>query len=749
QALIRGTKKLLQEEAETAKQNALLALAQVEDHRGALENLGRAEALLIKIGKQPFDIRKLPEIVKSNETVEERLEWGKDYFWIGKYDKAEEYFEAVLVEDPYHVEAMRYLKKIAELQRAIATRERNAWIEKKMTDVRSSWVPPIKSDIIKRQGPDRTKQVDLKTPAMILEEKMEKIVIPSIEFRSVNIQDVVKFLVDASIAGDPEKSGVNIILNLRDNSPAAPSGGGNRGGGGDDLFAPDDSDPFSFDDDGGFDLDPLDTGGGADADAGGGGGANRAITLSLRRVSLLDAIRYITEVANLKYRIENNAVIITPPGAAVGRIITRIYPVQPSLIEKQINSAEFDVDAADDEFVAIGGRDTDIAGPSTGQVRELFTGFGVSFPEGTSISYNAAIASLIVANTPENLEVFERILAKINVVPNQVEIEARFVEIGQTDLTEMGLEWIFTDDVEIAERKGLGPAATKPRIIAHEDPDGITKGLRYFSLGTSGLLRQSQGEVEAPPFVGNILRVSGILTNPELSVVLHALNQKGNVDVLSAPRVTTRTGLNAIIEVVEEIIYPSEFETNVQSFDSVVTDIDGDLRNVRTRAVVVTPGSFETREVGVILNVTPTVGPDGYTIELTMSPEVAELVDWIQYGSVFGDQVINIPQPIFSSRNVTTSIVIWDGQTVVMGGLISERFQKMDDRVPILGDIPFFGRLFQSKGSESQKRNLLIFVTARVVDPAGNPIHKDGSFDLISGAPTPAGLPINNGGGGL
>ena len=132
------------------------------------------------------------------------------------------------------------------------------------------------------------------------------------------------------------------------------------------------------------------------------------------------------------------------------------------------------------------------------------------------------------------------------------------------------------------------------------------------------------------------------------------------------------------------------------------------------------PESFETREVGVILNVTPTVGPDKYTIDLPLAPEVAELVDWIQYGT----PPFNIPQPIFASRNATTSIVIWDGQTIVMGGLINEIITRFDDKIPFIGDLPIVGRLFRSEGEASRKRNLLIFVTARIVDPAGQVVNK-------------------------
>lgn len=78
-------------------------------------------------------------------------------------------------------------------------------------------------------------------------------------------------------------------------------------------------------------------------------------------------------------------------------------------------------------------------------------------------------------------------------------------------------------------------------------------------------------------------------------------------------------------------------------------------------------------------------------------------------------------QPIFSVREVSTRVTIWDGATIVMGGLTREEVKKVEDKVPILGDIPLLGRLFRSKGESSQKRNLIIFVTANLVNPGGAP----------------------------
>lgn len=84
-----------------------------------------------------------------------------------------------------------------------------------------------------------------------------------------------------------------------------------------------------------------------------------------------------------------------------------------------------------------------------------------------------------------------------------------------------------------------------------------------------------------------------------------------------------------------------------------------------------------------------------------------------------------LPLPRIRVRQVTTSAIVWDGQTIVLGGLITENLARVKDKVPVLGDMPLVGRLFRSESSVSQKKNLVIFVTPTIIDPAGNRLHTD------------------------
>jgi len=565
------------------------------------------------------------------------------------------------------------------------------------------------------QGLGAETQIDTVTAQQRLQKKMENIIIPSIEFRQANITDVVNFLVDASVAGDTNGVGVNIILKLAmpgaDSAPAPA------------VSAP--ADDFGFGADFGATTQPAvqSTPGAANVPA---------ITLNLRRINLLDAIKYITEVADLRYRLEDNVVIITPANVVSGRVITRMYPVQPSILDVIVETQEDETQTAtgrQGDFIELGAGTTSI---KRSDVKQFFERAGVPFPVGTSITYNQSISQLIVANTAENLENFERILSRLNVIPNQVGIEARFVEVNQDDLEELGFQWFLTDNWEIAQRNsGVSPAATES-ILMRSDSDGFTKGNRFFARSaSSGAIQPTSTTLLGADqtALGGIATFASVLTNPELTLVVNALKQKGGTDLLSAPRVTTRSGVNAQIQVVQEIIYPTDFTSESVGGDigiftdnsSLAPGVGGGTVDNNVTSIIVYPDTFSTREIGVLLNVTPTVGPDGYTIDLTLVPEVSELVDWIQYGQA----PFNIPQPIFGSRKVTTSIVVWDGQTVVLGGLIREDLVKYEDKIPVLGDIPILGRLFTSKGELSKKKILLIFVTARLVGPDGKPIQRD------------------------
>lgn len=155
-------------------------------------------------------------------------------------------------------------------------------------------------------------------------------------------------------------------------------------------------------------------------------------------------------------------------------------------------------------------------------------------------------------------------------------------------------------------------------------------------------------------------------------------------------------------------------------------------------------------EVGPILDVVPDVLSDGYTINLTLIPSLIEFSGYqnppsLGSFSASGLNVVLLPTalPEFSVREVTTTVNVWDGQTVVLGGLVNSLIMEEKDTVPVLGDVPILGRLFQSTQKTETKRNLMIFVTATLIDPAGNRVHSDDElpFAQTSVPPQPPAAP--------
>jgi general secretion pathway protein D len=149
--------------------------------------------------------------------------------------------------------------------------------------------------------------------------------------------------------------------------------------------------------------------------------------------------------------------------------------------------------------------------------------------------------------------------------------------------------------------------------------------------------------------------------------------------------------------------------------------------NVGTAAITPQQASLE---VGPVLDVIPVVLSDGYTINLTLIPSYTQFGGYDTPPNISGLNMANVVMvptilPFFTIRQVITTVNIWDNQTVVLGGLISSDIQTTKDKVPLLGDLPLAGRLFQSQSKVSVKKNLMIFVTATMVDPAGNRVHSD------------------------
>ncbi len=674
---------------------------------------------------QPLD--QTPEFVAKKDQIKRLFREGKILMNSGQYDEAESRFQQVLILDPYNADAHVLLKALSKQRIDYAQGAQDETRVHRLWEVSDRWTPPISSEVQPPKSEETAGPIvrDALRQESITK-KLNEIIIPEINFREAAVSDVIPYLSNESRIRDPEKVGVNFILSsvIAGPSPstaptptaAAPTARGAEATA-------------------------------AEAPTAAAVSSGQKITVTLHNIRLIDVLNEVVKTGlGLKYRIDPSAVIILPPDAPEGEMVTRSYPVTPGVFRVPpagagtgVGTANATPTGAVGSYRAIGENQVAAAAVATNEVQSTFRNAGVPFPPGSSLVYNSRTSTIIIRNTPENLEIFERVLSAYNFIPSQIEIEAKFVQVSQNDLDELGFDWqMGTKTVGSFDVTGGSGAETfPPGSGASSSPSyDITSGLQgvsaiqgnaISSLLAAGGLPTAVGTGSSAP-QSSIATIRGILTNPQFQVVINALAQKSSADTLSAPKVTTVSGQQAQIRSVQEFIYPTSWA------QPTATSSGGGVTGGGAVAVTPSiPSSFQTREVGVLLNVTPEVGADGYTINLTLAPEVSQFLGFINYGSPIGlssgagnvvTTMNNIEEPLFESENLTTSVVIWDGQTVVLGGLITEQLSKIDDKVPLLGDLPLVGRLFQSKVTQRSKLNLLVFVTARLIDPAGNPVHR-------------------------
>ena len=585
-----------------------------------------------------------PEHVENVGKVGKGLLLAASSVEIGNYDKALEEYEDVLRIDPYNTAARRGME-LAERKRAdYFDSARDHQRIRMLNIVNEAWEhkPAVKGFQVENTLGGG------KAPTVYLSQKMQKIVFPQVQFSGASIEEAVEFLRVKSrdldvYETDPARKGVNIILKPGESAPTA------------------------------------------------------SISLDLKDVPMQEALRYVTELAGMKYKVEPFAVLIVPVTETTTEQFTRIYKVPPDFESMSSGGGDAAATAAPaDPFAAGGGA----AATSTGLTKrqsalEILKGQGILFPDGATAVFNKVTSQLIVKNTQPNLDLVEAFVDSIiNQITKQVYITTKFVEVTQKNTDELGFDWL------------LGGFGTNSDTVV---VGGGTEGNWGGNVSYTG-------------------SVADLVTGGAIAPVTRGL----------------RTGSRAIRgDSLDSLFSPSD-----ASADTVAP-------GVLSIAGIFTDPQFGMRPVGVRMEVDPVIGENG-SIDLNLLPEVTEFDGFINYGSpiysvqpltdAFGITIGStqveltpntINQPIFSTRKVKTSVTVWDGQTVALGGLIREDVQDVEDKLPVLGDIPILGRLFRSEAEDHFKRNLMIFVTAVLIDPAGQRIKAQGSGGAVADGEAP------------
>lgn len=366
-------------------------------------------------------------------------------------------------------------------------------------------------------------------------------------------------------------------------------------------------------------------------------------------------------------------------------------------------------------------------------LRRFLQAAGVDFAGtvGSSLAFDGS--ALMVTQTRRNLRRLGELLARYREL-RQVEIEAKFMEVQDGALEELGVEWTAAKKPGATSGARVVDLASSNRSLARAFTNAVggTEGaIVRTGDGAAGLTLPIPNHPPPIPGTNNLglgaaalATVAGGVGELNVSAVLRALAQRSGTELLSAPRLTVLSGQAATITVAQELRFPQSYG-QVQSQVGTGSASGGGAAGVTITAG--TPQDFATRHVGVELRVTPTVEEDGRSITLALHPRVTEFEGFVEFGgqsvAVAGGSTVTVPsgfyQPIFAVREVSTQVTLRDGATLVLGGLAREDTRKTHDQVPLIGNVPVLGRLFRSGGESAQKRHLLIFVTARRVDAAG------------------------------
>ncbi|WP_276743802.1 hypothetical protein [Victivallis vadensis] len=632
-----------------------------------------------------------------------------------KFDEARNRAEQVFLIDPYDVDAIALLNKIYRQLYSYGLARHEADTAGMVAYSDWSWAEPVFSATLS-QGPSDSIQKQASNQGVYA--KMERIVFPTIAFDDADIMAVIRFLNNRSKTFDPDKEGVNIATGMNSKT-----------------------------------IEQL-----------------GRVTMNFTRIPMSEVLRYICQDTGLKYRIDGDNVFIGPE---VDEMQVRNFQIRGDLISSITDGADAAGDGMDMGGGPMGGAPAGAAGgggagagaelgvaggatdaktfltdASAGQVRKrvteaalkkYFGDRGVMFFDGSSISYDKRSGRLSVKNTPENLRRLDELIRQLDAIEKPlIMVEIKGIEVSEEDLQELGFDWSMS---------AIGSVKT--------DASGNMVSGWLFGQGggqsnpATRTVREGITEVNTalidgwnffPSLFGNV-HPFGSDVPLNISLTINALSRNTRTETLAAPKVMTSNDRMASVRMVKSYQFPEDWDAY---------EIEDDDGNYTITAPV--PSFGDETDIGIIFDVTPKVNADNYTITLEVNPTVTNYIGRDEYnievkgvlseyvpatnsaGELIGGTTLkqtpttdrfNVWKPIISRRNVKVNVNVYDGETIVLGGMIDATTTTRTDKWPILGDLPLVGRFFQSQSENIKRNNLLLFVTTRLVGNDGVPIRRN------------------------
>ncbi len=667
-----------------------------------------------------------PQHVGNVEEVKRLLSLAYGYYELADYDKALETFDAVLRIDSYNTAASRGKELVQNRKKQYYKSARDAYRAHALNEVDKSWEEPapVETSVVEVAASESGSVVrqDAETEDRIVA-ALKEMVLPEIAFDDAPVNDVIEALQGQVARFEAQGVSAGRKINI------VPSFGDKESEGYKTIMS-------------------------------------RHVNLNLNDISVYDLLEILDSQLGITHYITPLGVELSFSGRDFGPMVERVYTVPPHFFDAQT----VEEDEEESDFESSSSRVVVKRVNPVVALRDM----GVSFPEGATARYDASTRMLTVRNTAYNHEEIEELISMPLETERAVVLNVIAMEIDETDLNELGFEWLFNFNLgpkalfgsgtkeellsDVAAVPTVNVDVTMPRS-SFSATEGLRSGRRVLTtdnldnLISSGRVASYGPSSQKAP---GILSFRGVWNSGDVTMIMRGAAQKKGVDLMTNPRIVMAPGRDeqVVFSNVNEIFYPETYtepqisstRINLGRNSALLESSGNNNQDTYVDAVVASPAHPEafvrfgvTEDsvggIGSVVQVhSASVAPDGQHVTLALTVTLNELEGFVNWGTPIQSYLLSpkekqstriilsenqILTPVFKRRLENTKLTVGTGSVVVLGGLKEARSVKYEDKLPVLGDLPMVGRLFRSQGEEKVRKAFLMFVKVDVVDPTG------------------------------
>jgi len=682
------------------RKRALASLRYDPTNEKALEQLRQSDEVLRRgtVGGEAVNPALSTKFFDRLNGARNGLEEAEAFRETGQLDKAEQAYEDTLKNDPFNQVATDGIKKIYEERALVAEKAKDVSNLERKREVHEAWNNIYPKADIKNGGVDATGEAMTRSPSFSIENKLRSTIIPQIDFEGADLETIRRALITLSRQYDPEvsKGGVNFVVSSDITDPSL-------------------------------------------------------VSLRLRQTSLAEVVKYVCQIAGIKARVNEIGVTFSPLVETRPDLIPRDFRVSPSFFKG--TSEITDISPLSAKLGSTSSAEKN-AGAGQNEQQKL-TSLGVVFPPGAYAVYNRNTSLLKVVNNAEMLDLISQLISASEEETLLIQVGVRLIEINQSDLDSVTVNSKFGTAALGVANPGGGPTPITPAggtgvngQLNQIQGVALLQNNNLTSFLAPGVLAGTNSNAS---YSQNTMTLGGFLNTMQFSSLITAISQKNSANVLANPSIVLKRGHKGKISSIQEFKYVKEYNAPQSSIAQITLAGGATVPGPET-VLGSFPSSISDKvPIGVELGVEADVNGASRVL-LKLEPTFLDFEGNINYGADIISTYASRPQqgippatnpvllltnvinqPVFIKREVKLdSIEVADGHTVLLGGLLREDIQTVDEKVPLLGDVPIFGRAFRGKTEQAVKKNTLIFVTPRILRVDGQPLNP------TAGAPTTA-----------